>query len=193
MQLPKPDNPGKYVGLYVVDFGDQCALGYTAEEVSILLESERFADAKVFKIHHAKPNGQLELRGLSRQRFHQESGMFFHCLDEQSSKADFQKLLSWSHENPSPCRAKLQRALDNKGHLLIALIYPAQYEEEISQWLQESGFQGHGPVDAGPSQVQRYYDHPFEILQREQLWPKQSLETRSREELLARVGVQIQR
>ena len=193
MQLPKPDHPDKYVGLYVVDFGDQCAMGYTAEEVSILLESERFADAKVFKIHRAEPNGQLELRGLSRECFHQESGMFFHCPDEPSSKADFQKLLSGSHEHPPPCRAKLQRALDNKGQILIALIYPAQYEEEISQWLQVSGFQGHGPVDAGPSQVQSYYDHSFEILQREQLWPKQSLETRSKEELLASVGEQIQR
>ena len=193
MQLPKPENPGKYVGLYVVDFGDQCAMGYTAEEVSILLESERFAEAKVFKIHRAQPNGQLELRGLSRECFHQESGMFFHCLDEESSRAEFQKLLSWSHEHPSPCRAKLQRTLDNKGQILIALIYPGQYEEEIGRWLQDSGFRGHGPVDAGPSQVQRFYDHSFEILQREQLWPKLSLETRSKEELLSCVDVQLQR
>ncbi len=51
MKLPELNNSGKYVGLYVIDFGDHCAVGYTADETASLLESEKYADVKVFRIH----------------------------------------------------------------------------------------------------------------------------------------------
>ena len=59
LKLPKVDNSDKYVGLYVVGLGDQCSVGYTAEEVATLLESEKFTDVHVYKIYRAQPDGQM--------------------------------------------------------------------------------------------------------------------------------------
>ena len=43
LQLPSVDNPTAYIGYYVVDFGPQCAVGYTAvEELSTAEERVSF-------------------------------------------------------------------------------------------------------------------------------------------------------
>ena len=193
MKLPKTSNPEKYVGLYVIDFGDQCGLGYTAEEVSILLESEEFGSVKVYKIHRARPDGSMELAGVARGRFLLESGMFFHFADDAGARGGFKKLLSWYSKQPAPCRGKLQLARGADKQLLIALIYPAEYEQEMGSWLSDSGFRGGGAVDAGISQVSHYYQGEYEVLKKHQLWPGESLRARDREELLNCIGNVVQR
>jgi len=193
MKLPKIDNSGKYVGLYVIDFGNQCSVGYTADEVAMLLESEKFVSVKVYKIYRAQPDGTMELTGVARERFFLESGMFFHCPDHETAKEDYNALLDWYGQQAPPCRAKLQLAQGNNERLLIALIYPAEYEQEMGRWMLDSGFIGHGPVDAGISQVTRHYQTGYKILKKAQLWPERSLRARDREELLACVGKVLQR
>ncbi len=42
MKLPEVKNSERYVGLYVVDFGDHSAVGFTADEVAELLDSDKF-------------------------------------------------------------------------------------------------------------------------------------------------------
>ena len=74
MRLPRLDNPQRYAGLFVVDFGETCSVGYTAEEVALLMESEAHADAKVYRIHNAYPDGTMELKGVPRNRFALEAG-----------------------------------------------------------------------------------------------------------------------
>ena len=192
MKLPQTQTPEKYVGLYVIDFGTQCAMGYTAEEAAALLETQEYAGVKVYKIYRAYPDGRMELQAVTPQRFQSESGMFFHCRDEKSGQQEYRQLLRWSQEEPPPCRAKLQLAKEADG-MLLALIYPAEYEQEISRWLAASGFQGSGLVDAGVSQVSRYYQRNLAMVQREQLWPVESLQSRSLEELKACVGMELQR
>jgi hypothetical protein len=59
MKLPKIQKPDSYVGLYVVDFGDNTGVGFTAQEVAELFESERFGHCKAYKIHKAYPDGRL--------------------------------------------------------------------------------------------------------------------------------------
>jgi len=193
MKLPQTQTPEKYVGLYVIDFGSQCAMGYTAEEAAALLETEDYAGIKVYKIYRAYPDGRMELQAVAPQRFQSESGMFFPCRDEKSGQQEYQQLLQRSQEEPPPCRAKLQLAREAEGRLLLALIYPAEYEQEISRWLGASGFQGSGPVDAGISQVSRYYQRGLAIVQREQLWPVETRRARNLDELRACVGVELQR
>ena len=61
MRLPEVKDGERYVGLYVVDFGDHCGVGFTGEEVAELLDSEKFRDVKVFRIHNAYPDGKMEL------------------------------------------------------------------------------------------------------------------------------------
>ncbi len=41
MKLPELEKAEKYVGLYIFDFGDHAGVGFTAEEVAELLESEK--------------------------------------------------------------------------------------------------------------------------------------------------------
>lgn len=199
MELPKIENAKEYLGLYVVDFANcpeyagRCAVGYTAQEVATLLESERFTDIKVYKIHRAKPDGTMELAGVSNERFNLETGMFFNCHDENTAHHDYQTLLEYSTEHAPPCNAKLQLAKDSQSQLIIALIYPAEYEHEISQWLLKSTFRGTGHVDAGISQVQQYYQGSFEILQRHQLAQAKPPQQRDLDGLLAAVGDGVQK
>ena len=77
MKLPKLQKPDSYVGLYVVDFGDNTGVGFTAQEVAELFESEQYKDCKAYKIHRAYPDGKLELKGVRRDIFQLEAGMFF--------------------------------------------------------------------------------------------------------------------
>ena len=48
MKLPRVENTPKYQGLYVYDFGDWTAVGYTAGEIAILVESERYRGGKAY-------------------------------------------------------------------------------------------------------------------------------------------------
>ena len=83
MKLPKLQKPDSYVGLYVVDFGDNTGVGFTAQEVAELFESERYKDCKAYKIHRAYPDGRLELKGVRRDIFQLEAGMFFFSADSR--------------------------------------------------------------------------------------------------------------
>ena len=69
MRLPKVQNSEKYAGLYVFDFGGHTGVGFTAQEVAELLESEKYRDCKVYKIHRAYPDGRLELKGVRAEIF----------------------------------------------------------------------------------------------------------------------------
>ena len=61
MKMPELTSADKYAGLYVFDFGEQAAVGYTAEEIAVLLESEKYRTGKVYRIHRALPDGTMEL------------------------------------------------------------------------------------------------------------------------------------
>ena len=75
MKLPDVQNPSKYIGLYIIDFGDHTGLGFTAREVAELLESEKFKDVKAYKIYNACPDGKMELKGLRKELLQLESCM----------------------------------------------------------------------------------------------------------------------
>ena len=44
MTIPSLEQPERYSGLYVFDFGQWTAVGYTADEVERLLESEAYRE-----------------------------------------------------------------------------------------------------------------------------------------------------
>lgn len=193
MKLPAIESAEKYVGLYVVDLGDQCNVGYTAEEVACLLESESFAHVKVYRIHRARPDGTMELAGVSHETFQKESGMFFVCTTEPQAQREFEQLLECSQRQSPPCRTKLHLSQDAAGRYLVALIYPAEFEPEMGRWLADQEFDHLGHVDAGPSQVTQYNTQQVTLLKKEQLWPATSIPARPREELLEAVGMPLQR
>ena len=194
MELPKLNNSENYKGLYVIDFGDSCGVGYTGREVAMLLESERFAEVKVFKIVRATSDGSLELKGMTNNLFQLESGMFFHCLSKDTAVKNFETLADFGQNNPSPCPAKLQLAHDTNGNNILGLIYPAEYEEEISTWITKSGFKGEGPVDAGVSQVEVFYNSGYCIDKSCQIIADdQQIEARDMDQLLGAINTPVQR
>ena len=75
MKLPRLNHPELYQGLYVFDFGDRVAVGYTAEEIEMMLM--KYRDGRAYKIHRATPQGELALRGRSHVDTSLEEAMLF--------------------------------------------------------------------------------------------------------------------
>jgi len=193
MKLPEVKNSEKYVGLYVVDFGDHSGTGFTAQEVAELLESEKFKHIKVYKIHNAYPDGRMELKGIPAQIFRLEKGMFFYSSDLKSAQANFKRLVDLAVKLAPPARAKVHLAEYSEEEFVTALIYPAEYDDEFSRWLTDGGYKTAGPTEGGIEVVQRYYDRKPEVLDRHQLFGQAAYESRTGAELLASVKLAVQR
>jgi hypothetical protein len=193
MELPKLEKPEKYVGLYIFDFGDHTGVGFTAQEVAELLESEKYAAGKVYKIHRAYPDGKLELKGVPSETFELEAGMFFYSSDRDQSQRDFSGLVDLAVRTAPPCRAKVHLARGGDDSFVVALIYPAECDEEVSSWLLAGDYRTRGAVEGGTGAVQRYYDCDAEILERHQLFDKSEQVSRTGEELLACLKMAVQR
>ncbi|MGA1980268.1 MAG: hypothetical protein ABSG99_06885 [Sedimentisphaerales bacterium] len=193
MELPELPNPQKYVGLYIFDFGDHCGVGFTAEEVAELFESEKYKNCKAYKIHKAYPNGKLELKGVQAEIFQLEAGMFFYSSDLKTANRDFKKLVNLAVKVAPPCRAKVHLAKYNDNKFVTVLIYPAEYDDEISTWLLDGGYKTADAAEGGIEAVRRYYDYKPKVLDRHQLFGKSENRSRTGQELLASVKLAVQR
>jgi hypothetical protein len=193
MEIPKLQNTEKYIGLYIFDFGDHTGVGFTAEEVAELLESEKYKHNKVYKIHRAYPDGTLELKGVPAQTFQLEAGMFFYSNSLESSRGDFKKLVCLADKITPPCRAKVHLSKYDNDKYVVAIIYPSEYDDELSSWLLDGQYKTSGAVDGGIGAVQRYFDYGPEILDRHQLFAKSELRSRTGRELLAGLKLAVQR
>ncbi len=193
MKLPKLQNSKKYVGLYIFDFGDHTGVGFTEEEIAELLESEKYKHCKVYKIHKAYPDGKLELKGVPAETFQLEAGMFFYSADLKTAKHDFKQLVNLAVKSSPPCRAKVHLAKHSDDKFVVALIYPAEYDDQISSWLLDGQYKTAGAAEGGVGAVQRYYDYKPEILERHQLFGKSEITSRTGEELFASLRLAVQR
>ncbi|MDH7600095.1 MAG: hypothetical protein QHH07_10755 [Sedimentisphaerales bacterium] len=193
MRLPRLDRPQRYTGLYVLDFGDHTAVGFTAEEVAQVLESERYKDTKVYKIHKAYPDGRLELKGVPAQTFQLEAGIFFYASSEQQARDDFRRLIDLAIAHQPPCKAKVHLARYRDDLFVTALIYPAEYDDEISDWLLRHDYRTAGAAEGGTGAVQRYYERRPVVLDRHQLYGEPAIEPRTGQELLASLHLAVQR
>jgi len=193
MELPKLTKPDKYVGLYVFDFGEHTGVGFTAQEAAELLESEKYKDCKVYKIHNAYPDGRLELKGVRAEIFQLEAGMFFYSNDLERASRGFKGLVNLAVSSAPPCRAKVHLAKYGDDKFVVAVIYPAEYDDEISRWLVDGEYKTSGAAEGGVEAVQRYYDDKPEILERHQLFGESEFESRTGQELLAAAKLAIQR
>ncbi len=193
MKISELQKPEKYVGLYIVDFGDYSSVGFTALEIAELLESEKYKDCKVYKIHRAYPDGKLEIKGVPNDKFQLEAGMFFYSTDLETSQRDFKELVKLSVETMPPSRAKVHMAKHNDEKFVTALIYPAEYDDEFSSWLLDGQYKTTGPAEGGVEAVQRYYNQEPEILDRHQLFGQSENVSRTGEELLQNLKVAVQR
>ncbi|MBA7713953.1 hypothetical protein ES703_122964 [subsurface metagenome] len=193
MKLPQLEKPDKYVGLYIVDFGDHCGVGFTTEEVAELFESERYKNCKAYKIHRAYPDGRLELKGVRPEIFQLETGMFFYSSELETARTDFKGLVNLAIRTSPPCRAKVHLARYADEKFVTAIIYPAEYDDQISAWLLDGNYKTTGAAEGGSEAVQRYYDYKPQILDRHQLFGKSEYQSRSGTELLASLKLAVQR
>jgi hypothetical protein len=92
-----------------------------------------------------------------------------------------------------PCKAIIHLARYSDDKFAVSLIYPAEYDDEISSWLLEHEYKTSGIVEGGVSAVTRYYEAKPEILETHQLWGRSSVESRTGEELLASTKIAVQR
>ncbi|MBN2446235.1 MAG: hypothetical protein JXO22_05900 [Phycisphaerae bacterium] len=197
MQLPALTEPERYAGLYVFDFGEWTAVGYTADEVAMLLESEQYQSGQVYKIHRVTPDGQMEVRGVARERFLLESAMCFDRDDLDAARDDFAQLRASADETTPPCRVAVylaDRGADVVGpRYLTTMIYPAEFEDEIGRWLLNIGYEGGDTVEGGPSHVTNYDEDDKRVLERAQLWSKTAIPSRSHDQVFASVRQAVQR
>ncbi|MFH1716787.1 MAG: hypothetical protein ABIF19_05510 [Planctomycetota bacterium] len=193
MKLPELQKPEKYVGLYIFDFGENAGVGFTAEEVAELLESEKYRHGKVYKIHRAYPDGQLELKGVPAETFQLEAGMFFYSNDLETGRRDFKELVNRAVKASPPCRAKVHLAKYADDSFVVALIYPGEYDDEISSWLLDGEYRAGGAAAGGVGAVQNYYDREAEILDRHQLFGTSESISRTGQELYASLKLAVQR
>jgi len=193
MKLPRLEKPDRYQGLYVFDFGDHTGVGFTAEEAAELLESERYKEGKVYKIQRAFPDGRMELRAVPAGMFQLEAGLFFHAQDETTARDDFQRLATLAVRSTPPCRAKVQLARYADNRFVVALIYPAERDTEVSSWLLEGEYRTAGPAEGGVGAVEHYYRDQPEILETQQLFGTSETVNRTGQELLEAVPLAVQR
>lgn len=203
MKLPALDEPLRYRGLFVFDFGEWTALGYTAEEVAMLLESEQFRSGKVYKIARVSPDGAMELRGVATERFHLESGLFHWRSDLALARRDFDDLCQLAETDPPPSRGliHLVRAAwpapdspktDSPARFVTALVYPAEYDEEFGRWLLDHDYAGGDWVEGGISLVSSFHELEKTTLDRRQIWSQAGL-SRTSEEVFRSVRMALQR
>ena len=193
MKLPELKNTEKYQGLYVIDFGASSGVGFTAGEVSEILESEKYSDVKVYKIHRAYSDGRMELKGVPSETFQLEKGMFFFAADRETAENEFKSLTGTAVTESPPCRAKVHLARYDDRRFVTAMIYPAEYDDEISSWLIRNRYQTQGEVTGGLSAVERYYTEKPEVLDSQQLWSDTETKDRTGTELLKDIAEPVQR
>lgn len=193
LNLPQVCDPERYIGLYVVDFGESCSVGFTAVEVAELLEIEKFGDVKVYKIHKAYPDGRMELKGVGREIFGLEMGMFFGSCDLETARGDYRRLVDLGVRMSPPGRAKVHLAKFEDGEFCVGLIYPAEYNDEFSRWLIDGDYRTSGQVHGGVEAVTGYYNRGVEVLENHQLFGESSYADRTGQELLAASKLAVQR
>ena len=119
--------------------------------------------------------------------------MFFYATDEDTARDDFRRLTDLAIRQAPPCRAKVHLARYSEERFVVALIYPAEYDGEASRWLLEGHYRTVGEAQGGTSAVEGYYVDTPTVLETHQLFGVNESIHRSGEELLACVGMAVQR
>ena len=119
--------------------------------------------------------------------------MLFYSGDLETATADFKRLVNLAVTSAPPCRAKVHQAKYSEDKFVTAIIYPAEYDDEISSWLLAGRYKTTGAAEGGIQAVQRYYDYNTQILDRHQLFAEYPFQSRTGEELLACLKMAVQR
>lgn len=194
MDLPRLSEPARYVGLYVADFGERVAVGYTAREIQYLLEPDAHPNAKIFKILRAHDDGSLDLRGVLHPDFAAREAMLFIRRDPAAARADADALRALAEQTPPPvaCVLELADLADPVEHA-AALLYPADASPEVGMWLNAVAFTGGDRAEGGPSAFAAYEQRKSAVLSTRTLFPPPTRASRDRDAVLAATHNPLQR
>jgi hypothetical protein len=119
--------------------------------------------------------------------------MLFYAQDEATARGDFKRLVDLAVRATPPGRAKVHLAKYAEDKYAVALIYPAEHDEEVSSWLLEGTYRTAGAAEGGVGAVERYYRDQPEVLETHQFFGASETISRSGAELLAAVPRAVQR
>ena len=194
--LPRLDDPTRYAGLYVFDFGDRVAVGYTASEIAVLLDSDEHAAGEVFKIVRAYPDGRMELKGVPGSRMRaSEDGFLFRRRDAAAARRDYEDLRALLDATPPPCPCRLDLARTDHAALphAVALVCSGPYADEVGAWLSAAGYAGGDCVEGGIEQVAAYAGSVVERLDQHRASGRPDRVSRDPQEVLSTTHVAVQR
>ncbi len=151
MNLPRVNQPDRYIGLYVFDFGEHANVGYTAGEIATLLAQAEFSDGKAYEICRVDEDGLFFLRGLLGQSWQAEEVMAFLRGDAAKAQLDYQAIISLAESDPLNCAAELVLTEVYEFQLshVTAIIYKSANANIVTQWLSRVGFDGGDEVMCG--------------------------------------------
>lgn len=158
---------------FIYDFGGAKRYGCTAEDIAVFLEDPDLREGTIYRVHRAYPDGRMEIKGVSADRWQLESGLFFYRADRVSALSDYEALTRVGQFGP-PCRCFVHLAdrtpAQPLNRYVTALIYPSEFEDDIADWLLARNFAGGDVVEGGISHVTNYYAEEKVVLERAQLW-----------------------
>jgi len=178
----------------VFDFGDHVSVGYTAEEVAILLDSGRFPDGNAYRIYRATPDGTIELEAVGREALRREDGLLFYRHQVRDARQDFDQLARLADSEPPPCRldAQLVKIRSAGPAYLTVLLYPSEASQAVSNWLHAVKFEGGDFVRGGAAELDCYQGAGPVVIDRRE-WGTGRKASRTAEEVLATTDLAVQR
>jgi hypothetical protein len=150
---------------------------------------------KVYRIHNASPDGTMELKGVPRERFLLETGLFFYSRDLSTTRREYADLQKLAGRIPLPCRARLflgKLAGASPLGFVVGLAYPAEYDEDVSRWMLDNDVTAGEVADGGVGRLETV-QRDSQIIESTQLQASAARQARSRQEVLASVGEPVQR
>jgi hypothetical protein len=194
-KLPALRDPAKYAGLYIFDFGDHVAVGYTAEEIEILLTEAKFSQGEVYKIYRAHPDGTLDLCRVNPDSWASLTGILFYFDSEKKVFEALDELESASRikQPPGEIEAIVVTCEQNEDFpFALVLRYRSELDDAVAAWLIKIEYRAGENVEGGSSVITKVISSGKEI-GRKNFTAGNFLRSRTRQEVLADVDKPVQR
>lgn len=193
--LPPLLDPGRYVGLYVFDFGGWASVGYTAEEIAMLLESEEHRGGHAYRIYRVDAEGRIELIGVTQDALAGESILLFAYRDDSRVADDFAALRRKAAELHPP--QDIEMAMADIAELepphVLALIHPRHSADAVAQWLTAIAFDGGDLAMGGGEVLGLYRGYDPSLVARCVLQGDPAVRSRTRQQVLDAIHQPLQR
>ena len=193
-KLPLLSDPVKYAGLYIFDFGDKVAVGYTAEEIDFLLKEEKYSNGTVYRIYRASPDGTLEIKGVNPLTWNASTGLIFWFTKELQAADAYDRLKTLAQKNPPPGKFDLLllHKIVNQYPYALVMRYSQELDQAIASWLLKIKYNSGDHVEGGSKLVIQIIANSTELY-REQFDADNFRKSRTVQQVLDTVNLQIQR